>query len=94
MYVAILQKWEGDDTFTMMMEAPMEKEEECKRTVERLRKDAYKNKTPVEYKMVQLEGEAPLAKNVRGEQEERKIIIPAGTFRGMEIQLERDVKEE
>jgi len=93
MHVAILQKWKGDDTFTLLFQAPQTKEDECKRTLDRLRKEAYQKKLPVEYKMVPLDGEidAPIKKP---KPKERKIIVPSGKFKGMEIYLEREVKEE
>jgi len=95
MHLAILEKWEGDHTFTLMFQAPKEKEDECKRTLERLRKDAHKNKTPVEYKMIELDGEIEQPEMRLGAgQKDRKIIIPTGRYKGAEIYLERDVKEE
>lgn len=93
MHVAILQKWEGDDSYTLLFQAPKDRLNECENTLKRLRKEAYDNKTPVEYKMVELDGyvETP---TVERDERERKIIIPHGTFKGMEIYLEEDVKEE
>ena len=93
MYLAILQKWEGDRTYTLLFEAEKDKEAECKNTLERLRKEAYQNKTPVKYKMVELDGEMDRVENYQG-QKDRKIIIPHGRYKGAEIYLERDVKEE
>ena len=95
MHLAILQKWEGDLTFTLLFQAPQEKEDECKRTLERLRKEAYEKKMPVEYKMIELDGEIeqPGLREGSGNKD-RKIIIPTGRYKGAEIYLERDVKEE
>jgi len=93
MHLAILQKWEGESTFTLLFQAPKEKEDECIRTLNRLRRDAYKAKVPVEYKMIELDGEVPPPQTER-EEMERKIIIPSGTFKGMEIYLDRDQRRD
>lgn len=88
MHVGILQKWEGDRTFTLLFQAPQEKEEACKTYLQRLKKEAHDRNLPVEYKMVQLDGEmnADLAK----QEERKKIIVPQGRYKGLEILLEKD----
>lgn len=92
MHVAILQRWEGDDTFSLLFQAPKDKEDECKHTLKSLREEAYKKKLPVEYKMVPLDGEVDTPDNPSIPH--RKIIVPHGKLKGMEIYLERDVREE
>jgi len=89
MHFAILQKWKGDDTFTLLFQAPKEKEDELDNTLLRLRKDAHKRKVPVEYKKVELDGliEAPITEKDQGK---RKIVISQGTFKGLEFYLEKD----
>lgn len=95
MHVAILQKWEGEQTYTLLFQAQEDKLHECQNTLKRLQKEAYKNKTPVEYKMIEIDGmiEVPIQEQKK-EQPERKIIIPSGDYKGMEIFLERDVKRD
>jgi hypothetical protein len=90
MQYAILQKWQGEDTFTLLLQVPENKETECKGMLERLRKEAYKKKQPVEYKMVELDGFVETPNFTSNDEKERKIIIPSGTFKGAEVWLERE----
>ena len=99
MHVAILERWQGDQTFNLLFQAEGHRKHECTNTLERLQRDAYKNKTPVEYKMIELDGEIVLPKqaplgDASSRQPERKIIIPNGDYKGMEIYLERDIRED
>jgi len=57
MYYAILQKWQGEKTDNLLLEFDYDKKGECERTLDVLRKTAYTNKTPVEYRMIELDGE-------------------------------------
>lgn len=90
MQLAILQKWEGDSSYTLLLQVPKEKESECKTMLESLRKEAHKQKKPVEYKMVELDGYVETPNFTQDNRKERKIIIPSGTFKGAEVWLERE----
>ena len=93
MYFAILQRWEGDPTYTLLFEAEPDKKKECERTLVRLIEEAKANKTPVKYKMVELEGQMQRTA-MHSDPDKKKLVISQGTFRGLEFYLEKDTEEE
>ena len=92
-HLAILQRWKCDETFTLMFQAPMEKKDTCVSTLEALQKESYQKKIPVEYKMIELDGDVRLFENPN-KTTSHKIIIPSGELKGMEVYIELDVKPE
>jgi len=57
MYFAILQRWDGEKAESLFMEYPFDKKAECMRMLESVRRDAYQNKDPVTYRLIELDGE-------------------------------------
>ena len=95
-HLAILQRWEGDDTETLCVQYPKEREEECLNVFNDMKKNAYKRKLPVTYRMIELDGkiEMPNIGKPPSQQPERKIILPFGRFKDAEIYLEEDKTDE
>ena len=91
-HLGILCRYKGERASSLLLQSPIELEESMLSTIEQLRKDAWERKVPVEYSLVELDGVIN-PNNIGKEEKElpaRKIIIPSGTFKGMEIYLERD----
>ena len=97
MHFAILQKWDGESQESICMEYPEEKKEECLRMVEGLRRSAKKNKYPVKYRLVELDG--VMNYEGRKEDEDRKrnkvdrIIVTNGKIiDDIPLYVQRDLK--
>lgn len=56
-HLAILQRWDGDNSESLLFQYSIEKELEAKSMYEKLKKEAKKKKMPVTYRMIELDGE-------------------------------------
>jgi hypothetical protein len=97
MYYAILQRWEGEPTDTLCMQYPAEKKDECQRMFESLKKEAYKQKHPVTYRLIELDGEMQYAgkelQDWRKKNNVDKIIIANGKIHeDIPLYVQKDMK--
>ena len=75
-HIAILQKWDQQKTFSILMQFPMDKEAEARRALEALNKEAYQKHFPVEYKIEELPGSMP--ESAPSRKPKNLIINPQG----------------
>lgn len=98
MYYAILQKWEGERSESLCMEYPAEKKDECLRMFKSLKKEAYRAKHPVTYRLVELDGDMKYTgkrlQDWRKDNEVDKIIIANGKIHeDIPLYVQKDLKK-
>jgi hypothetical protein len=98
MYFAILQRWEGEPAETLCMEYPAEKNDECLRMFQSLKKEAYKAKHPVTYRLVEMDGEMNYANKDLVEWRKKnnvdRIIITNGKIHeDIPVYVQKDLKK-